>query len=77
MLDLVLFMLAAVAGGLVLEVFAAARAPRGYQDETGFHYGIPAHQAPDASVLSVPAPKPARAMAVAPVSASLQSVTPA
>ena len=70
-------MLAAVAGGLVLELFAATRAPRGYQDEKGFHYGIPAQQAPDASVLSVPVAKPVRAVAMTPVGAPLHSVTPA
>ncbi len=32
-------LLALVIGGLVLELYAAARAPLGYQDEQGFHLG--------------------------------------
>jgi hypothetical protein len=31
--------LALVAAGLVVELFAAATAPMGYQDEEGFHLG--------------------------------------
>lgn len=31
--------LALVAAGLVVELFAAATAPLGYQDEKGFHLG--------------------------------------
>ena len=31
--------LALIAGGLVVELFAAATAPMGYQDENGFHLG--------------------------------------
>jgi len=31
--------LALVAAGLVVELFAAATAPLGYQDENGFHLG--------------------------------------
>ena len=58
MLDFVLGLIAVLAGGLVLELFAASRAPLGYQDESGFHFGIPVRQAPDASVLSTRAPKP-------------------
>jgi hypothetical protein len=60
MLDFVLCMLALVAGGLILEVFATARAPRGDQEEQGFHSGIPVQQGPDASVLSLATVKPAR-----------------
>jgi hypothetical protein len=77
MLDIVLCMLALLAGGLVLELFAAARAPRGYQDENGFHLGLPAQQGPDASVLSAATVKPLRTRAVTPVNASLQPVTTA
>ena len=51
MLDLVIGFVAVIAGGIVLELFAAARAPLGYQDEHGFHFGIPVRQAPDPSVL--------------------------
>ena len=59
MLDVVLSIVALVAGGLVVELFAAARAPMGYEDETGFHLGIPLQQGPDVSVLSVSRPKAA------------------
>jgi len=53
MLDVVLSIVALVAGGLVVEIFAAARASIGYEDESGFHLGIPLQQGPDASVLSL------------------------
>jgi hypothetical protein len=39
MMDVALSILALVAGGVTLELFAAARAPLGYQDERGFHFG--------------------------------------
>jgi len=39
MMDVALTILALVAGGVTLELFAAARAPLGYQDERGFHFG--------------------------------------
>jgi hypothetical protein len=39
MMDLAISVLALVAGGLTLEIYAAARAPLGYQDELGFHLG--------------------------------------
>ena len=38
MMDVALSILALVAGGVTLELFAAARAPLGYQDERGFHF---------------------------------------
>lgn len=60
MLDVVLGLLAVLAGGMVLELFAATRAPLGYQDEHGFHLGIPVRQAPDASVLATAAPTKSR-----------------
>ena len=39
MMDLAISVLALVAGGLTLEIYTAARAPLGYQDELGFHLG--------------------------------------
>ena len=39
MLDVALSVVALIAGGLILEVFAAAKAPFGYQDKRGFHFG--------------------------------------
>jgi hypothetical protein len=39
MIDVTLSILALVAGGVTLELFAAARAPLGYQDDRGFHLG--------------------------------------
>ncbi len=39
MMDLAITVLALVAGGVTLEIYTAARAPRGYQDEKGFHLG--------------------------------------
>ena len=39
MMDVTLSLLALIAGGFTLELFAAARAPLGYQDESGFHLG--------------------------------------
>jgi hypothetical protein len=43
MMDLALSVLALVAGGFVLELYCAARAPLGYQDEYGFHLGFEAY----------------------------------
>ncbi len=40
MMDVALSVLAVIAGGVTLELFAAARAPLGYQDQHGFHAGI-------------------------------------
>ena len=40
MMDVALSMLALIAGGVTLELFVAARAPLGYQDQHGFHAGI-------------------------------------
>ena len=40
MLDVALSILALILGGLTLELFAAAKAPLGYQDERGFHFGV-------------------------------------
>jgi len=40
MWDVVLSVLALVAGAITLELFTAAKAPYGYQDERGFHFGI-------------------------------------
>ena len=37
-------MLALIAGGVTLELFAAALAPLGYQDDRGFHLGAEQHQ---------------------------------
>ena len=39
MMDVALSIMALVAGGVTLELFATSRAPLGYQDETGFHFG--------------------------------------
>ena len=39
MMDVTLSLLAVIAGGFTIELFAAARAPLGYQDERGFHLG--------------------------------------
>jgi hypothetical protein len=39
MMDVAISLLAFIAGGLSIELFAAARAPMGYQDESGFHLG--------------------------------------
>ena len=64
MLDVVLCIVALVAGGLVVELFAAARAPIGYEDEQGFHFGSPVLQGPDVSVLSTNKPVPASAPAL-------------
>ncbi len=47
-IDVALGVLALLAGGVSLELYAAARAPLGYQDEEGFHLGTEAHNcAPD------------------------------
>jgi hypothetical protein len=48
MIDIALSVLALVAGGLTVEIYAAARAPLGYQDQHGFHLGTePPYQATD------------------------------
>jgi len=39
MMDVALSILALVAGGVTLELFAAAKTPLGYQDEHDFHFG--------------------------------------
>jgi hypothetical protein len=39
MMDVALSIMALVAGGVTLELFATSRAPLGYQDEKGFHFG--------------------------------------
>ncbi len=39
MITALLITLAIVAGGLITEMIAAANAPFGYQDESGFHFG--------------------------------------
>ena len=39
MIDTLLIILTLVVGGLVYVLFAAARAPQGYQDGSGFHFG--------------------------------------
>ena len=44
MIDVTLSILALVAGGVTLELFAAARAPLGYQDDRGFHLGAEQHE---------------------------------
>ena len=75
MLDIVIGFVAVLAGGLVLELFAATRAPLGYQDEHGFHLGIPVGQAPDASVLSIAAPRPVRSPQPAYVPAQFEPVS--
>jgi hypothetical protein len=72
MLDVVLTMLALAAGGLVLELYAAARAPLGYQDDSGFHFGVPLRQGPDLSVLSTSRPRGSHVTAVVLGDAQLQ-----
>ena len=39
MMDVTLSLLALIAGGFTIELFAAARAPMGYQDERGLGQG--------------------------------------
>jgi hypothetical protein len=39
MIDVVICLLALVVGGLAVELYAATRAPLGYEDEQGFHLG--------------------------------------
>ena len=41
-MDFALSVLALVAGGFALELYSAAWAPLGYQDEHGFHLGAEA-----------------------------------
>jgi hypothetical protein len=38
-IDVALSVLALLAGGMSVELYAAGRAPLGYQDEEGFHLG--------------------------------------
>ncbi len=40
-MDAVLIVIGLVAAGLVMEAYAATTAPLGYQDESGFHFGLP------------------------------------
>jgi len=39
MMTFLLILLALTGGGLITELIAAARAPLGYQDAEGFHFG--------------------------------------
>jgi hypothetical protein len=39
MMTVLLIAVALVAAGLIVELIAAAKAPLGYQDENGFHFG--------------------------------------
>ncbi len=39
MMAILNIILALIAAGVVVELFAAATAPMGYQDESGFHLG--------------------------------------
>jgi hypothetical protein len=39
MMDVALTILALIAGGITLELFTVIKAPVGYQDERGFHFG--------------------------------------
>jgi len=48
MMDVALSIFALVAGGVTLELFTVARAPLGYQDEHGFHFGKEAGESEDA-----------------------------
>ncbi len=49
-----LFVLTALAAaGLFTELLAASRAPLGYQDETGFHFG---HESADGQFLNLENP---------------------
>ncbi len=47
-MDAVLIVIGLVAAGLVVEAYAAATAPLGYQDEAGFHFGPPHTRDPGA-----------------------------
>jgi len=47
MMDVALSIFALVAGGVTVELIAAARAPLGYQDERGFHLGVETGQKPE------------------------------
>jgi hypothetical protein len=47
MMDVALSIFALVAGGVTLELFTVARAPLGYQDERGFHFGSEARESED------------------------------
>jgi hypothetical protein len=39
MLQFGLYVLLMMAGGLSVALYAASRAPKGYEDATGFHFG--------------------------------------
>lgn len=53
----VLVILGLVAAGLILGLVATSRAPFGYQDETGFHYGPERTKAAPEFSGKVPEPK--------------------
>ena len=52
-MDIALTILALLAGGLTLELFAVARAPLGYQDKAGFHFGTPNNPGPQMNSLDI------------------------
>ena len=49
MIDVTLSVLALIAGGFSLELFASSRATLGYQDERGFRLGTDKRQSADDS----------------------------
>jgi hypothetical protein len=53
-MDAVLVVVGLVAAGLMIEVYATATAPLGYQDESGFHFGTKHHKSADLSDLDNP-----------------------
>jgi hypothetical protein len=54
MMDVALSIFALVAGGVTLELFTVARAPMGYQDERGFHFGNEVKDNGDSAEISNP-----------------------
>jgi hypothetical protein len=44
MIDAALIAMASLAGGLTFILFVASRAPLGYQDQAGFHFGPDGHE---------------------------------
>ena len=46
MIDVIICLLALAGGGLAVQLYAAARAPLGYEDEQGFHLGNEAQKNP-------------------------------
>jgi hypothetical protein len=60
MLQIGLYLLALMTGGVIVALYAASRAPKGYEDESGFHFGPETPQRVEAEHFPAAVPQPSR-----------------